>query len=127
MVDFMNLCRFIGYLLSEGTTVTVAFNLSAIPYASARTRTGVLLGSEKKSSIRFCVKENHFLLNGQPDAKLKLAFLRQSLVRISLRVSLGGCSHFSVQERHEQCDHVLCSSSLGRGFPIHEGSGDSTS
>ena len=58
---------------------------------------------------------------------LKLAFLRQSLVHISQMVSLGRCPHFSVQEGSEQCDHVLCSPSLGRGFSIHEGSGDSTS
>ena len=40
--------------------------------------------------------------------------------------SLGRYPHFSVQEGQEQCDHVLCSSSVGRGFSIH-GSVDFTS
>ena len=119
----MHLCCFIGYIPSERTIVTI---LSTIPYASVRTELGVLLSSLKKSIFGFCVEENHFLFNSQPDAKLRLAFLRQSLVRISLMISLGRCPHFSVQEGHERCDHVLCSSSLRRGFSIHEGSGDST-
>lgn len=67
---------FIGYLLCEKTTVTVAFNsfvkIRRIIKDWIRVSTELL----KKSSFCFCVKENHFFFNGQTDAKLKLPFLR---------------------------------------------------
>ena len=87
---------FIGYLLGEKTTVTVAFNSFVKTRRIIKDWVRVSTELLKKSSFCFCVKENHFFFNGQTDAKLKLPFLRQSPMRISLMVSLGRCPHFSV-------------------------------
>ena len=87
-----------GKCNSVSTYAILVFGLSKKFLGELRTRTGVLLSSEKKNSIGFCVKENQFLFNGQSDAKLKLAFHRQLLVRTSLMASLGRYPHFSVQE-----------------------------
>ena len=68
----MHLCFFIGYLIGEKTTVTVAFNSFDNTRRIIKDWTG--LGSTKllkKSSFGICVKENHFVFNGQTDAKLR--------------------------------------------------------